>query len=847
MKPEAAYFWTYQRPNAGAEKSLSWHSMFGLKLSSLRSIQIDDKLREESVRENLRKQVNFINSLYHEGAVRAFEIRHLSMPQPELPSSGTIQTVLFAKSSGRTEDEASANAKRLFVELSPLIHGVFEDYMFMPLEEKGEFDKYRTPFPAKFAAELRRRVDIVHLDTLKGRPSLQKIRKSPVNALSEDAACFVYPFVPTQSTLATIFRIMLLQNQPVVITASIAPATLSQKEEEALNREIAKCESLEKGQSSLSPVFGRRTAALAHAMEGQLAKLQDAPFLLRVQIISPAPLPRTFLEAYGVEITSFHHETPFREDIITAGYDIEIPASRGDQLMFIENSHFLEFNQSSRSEFPKDLRRTIRLVDAEEANCAFRLPIAINNDIPGLDTRRVRFVPVPKELSSSPSPKSLFLGINTYMGIKHPVFVPEGDRFYHMYCVGQTGTGKTTLLKTMILHDMTQKEGLIVLDPHGDLYKELIGLVPKDRWDDVVLLNPTDVDYPIGLNLLEASSEEEKYFIVREMKSIVERLLLDQYPGYGAGMMGPIFFKHMQMNMLLAMSNPDDPGTLVEFAETFQRDAYWKKWLPLRSADPHLRAWVTHSLKSANYTKITSDNGISIGDYISSKFTDYFLDPKLRLIFGQKHSTINIAEIMDQGKILLVNLAKGELTEANSRFFGMVLMAKIMAAAMRRIRNPQAERRACYLYVDEFQNIATSSFSVLLSEARKFGVGLVLANQFLSQITDSQIINAIFGNVGNLVAFRVGNDDATKLEPQFFPIFDRYHLTNIPNWEACAKMTVQGQVAHPFSLKTIVPPIDYKESTADEVVKRSRFSYGTARDKVEAEIEKSLMLEPKPE
>jgi hypothetical protein len=553
-----------------------------------------------------------------------------------------------------------------------------------------------------------------------------------------------------------------------------------------------------------------------------------------------------FLEAFGVEITSFHRAAPFREEIITAGYDIEVPGSRRGQVRAIENSYYLEFGQSPPSGFPKDLRRTAYLVDAEEANCAFRLPIAINNDIPGLDTRRVRFVPVPKEMSSSPSPRSLFLGINTYMGKKHPIFIPESDRFYHMYCVGQTGTGKTTLLKTMILHDMTHKEGLIVIDPHGDLYKELIGLVPQDRWDDVVLLNPTDIDYPVGLNLLESFNEEEKYFVIREMKSIIERLLLDQYQGYGAGMMGPLFFKHMQMNMLLTMSNPDDPGTLVEFAETFQREDYWKKWLPLKSGDSQLKAWAKHSLKSSNYAKISNEIGIAVGDYFSSKFTDFLIDPKLRLIFGQKHSTIHIGEIMDKGKILLVNLAKGELTEANSRFLGMVLMAKIMAATMQRIRNPQAERKPCYLYVDEFQSLATSSFSVMLSEARKFKLGLVLANQFLSQIADSSIINAIFGNVGTMVAFRVGNEDALKLESQFFPVFDRYHLTNIPNWEACAKASIQGQVSYPFSLKTILPPIDYKESTASEVIKRSRFKYGTSRDKVEAEIERSLSFEWKP-
>jgi hypothetical protein len=840
LNPEVSYFWTFQRKKRGGTEPSLWYSMFGLKLTTLRAVQLEDALREGAIQGNIKRQVDFINALYDEDRSRAFEIRHISFPRPEIPSAGEIHTLLFAKSSGKTEKGARANATGLFRELSPLLHGMFDDYMFMPLEEKREFDRFRSPFSVRYASEVLRRFDRFDLAGLKERPSLQPFRPGAARIPGSEAVHFIYPFVPTLATLASVFRIMLLLPDPIMVSASICPTRLMPQEEEALNREIAKCECLERTTNAISPIYQRRAAALARAMEGQMARLMDAPFFLKMQASSPAPIPRIFLESLGVEITSFQRPGPFHEEIVTAGYDIETPATRTAQIRSIENLYFLEFKESAPLPLPKYLQRIVHLVDAKEANCGFRLPIAINNDIPGLDTRRVRFVPVPKEISEPPDGKSLFLGINTHMGRKHPVSIPEQDRFLHMYCVGQTGTGKTTLLKTMALHDICQKEGVIIIDPHGDLYKELVGLIPKERWDDVVLLNPTDTDYPIGLNLLESAGEEEKYYVVREMKSIIERLLVDQYQGHGVSMMGPVFFRHVQMNMLLTMSNPDDPGTLVEFAETFNRDDYWRKWLPLRSSDPQLRTWVEKSLKTQSYETISRDVGIPVGDYFSSKFTDFFLDPKLRLIFGQKRSTIDVGKIMDEGKILLVNLAKGELTEANSRFLGMVLMAKIMAAAMGRIRQPVESRRPCYLYVDEFQNLATSSFSIILSEARKFGLGLILANQFLSQISDVNIINAIFGNVGTQIAFRVGHEDAVKLEAQYFPVFDRHHLVNIPNWEACVKATVRGGIVHPFSLKTSLPPLRYEAGTAAEVAKRSRFRYGVPRAKVEAEIERSL-------
>lgn len=227
-----------------------------------------------------------------------------------------------------------------------------------------------------------------------------------------------------------------------------------------------------------------------------------------------------------------------------------------------------------------------------------------------------------------------------------------------------------------------------------------------------------------------------------------------------------------------------------------------------------------------------------MGDYMSSKFEEFAFDPRLRLIFGQRRSTIDLRRIMDEGKILLVNLAKGYLSEANSRFLGLVLMAQIQVAALSRVDQARSDRRLHYIYVDEFQSLATDNFVLLLSEGRKFGISLVLANQFVSQIKNEKILESVFGNVGTLVAFRVGEKDAAQLEPYFAPNADKFDLTHLPNWHACMRTTVKGQAVTPFTLRTVRPDdvgTDGRER-AQEVRERSRQKYGRPRAEVEAEI-----------
>ncbi|MFA4029505.1 MAG: hypothetical protein GDYSWBUE_000532 [Candidatus Fervidibacterota bacterium] len=845
-----------------AEAGEQWYGVFAIRLMACPTERKEGVRSDEVVARRLQEQVGFINALFCPEPPRAFAVRYIAQPHPTSFSAGSIEVALLGKIEAGAKEEAQRQAQALCQEVAALLGGTMPDYVWDVVTEADTFNKVWAPFDweCAYVAEIWRREDQVRLKSVRPRPSLGRGRAQPQPAWgAEEAVYFVHPFIPRPTTLARLLRIMLLQRAPILFQASISPVWLTEEEEEGLVAEISKCEQYGQRREALAregivtaqTIHEVRAAALCEGLLSQLLRLQDAPFLLNITLASPEPLPRTVLEAVGSEVTApvgSESVSPSLKGLQAGGYDVVFPQTEQEKQKARQNAQFIAFELWGETLAPAPLRRARWLVDAWEAAGAFRFPIATAEGLMGMEVQTARFRPLPRETAaigqSGSEGERLLVGENRYLGMSEQVFLTERDRRHHIYIVGQTGTGKTTLLKTMIVADMKAGKGLAVIDPHGDLFDELLTHIPEERIDDVVILDPTDMEFPVGLNMLECSNEEQRHFVVREMRAIMERLIRDQYEHAAPEFAGPAFYQHMQMNMLLAMSNPDDPGTLLEFYEIFQHEDYWKRWLPLRWKEPQLERWTKQNLPNIDYTKRYNDT-MTWGEYLSSKFDDFVFDPKLRLIFGQKHSTIDLRRIMDEGKILLVNLAKGELSEANSRFLGMVLMAKMMEAAMSRTELPVEERRIFYLYVDEFQSLATQSFILLLSEARKFGLGLVLANQFVSQIKDERIVQAIFGNVGTLISFRVGQTDAHLLEPHFAPFFDHLDLSNLPNWHACVKTTVNGQVVTPFTLRTILLNDPPNPQIAEQVRARSRARYGRRREEVEKQIQQSLNWKPK--
>lgn len=423
----------------------------------------------------------------------------------------------------------------------------------------------------------------------------------------------------------------------------------------------------------------------------------------------------------------------------------------------------------------------------------------------------------------------LYLGKSIYRGQERPIYISDADRMRHMYVLGRTGTGKTELLKQMIMQDMQSGKGLCFLEPHGDGIEELLELVPPERAEDVIVFDPADTSRPMGMNLLEVDNEEQMHFVASSIINLMYKL----YDPHKTGIIGPRFEHAIRNAMLTASVIPG--ATFMEVVKILQNQKFVEELLP-KVKDPVVRSYWTEQIAQ------TSDfHKSETLDYIVSKFGRFVTNRTMRNIIGQSHSAFNLRKVMDEGKILFLKLAKGLLGEEDANFLGLVLVPKVLSAALSRQDMPKEQRRPFYFYVDEFQNFATPDFAQILSEARKYGLSLTVANQFVSQLED-EVKNAIFGNVGTMAVFRMGVSDANIMAQEFAPIFDESDLTNIPAQTVYIKTIVQNTPVPPFSMNVWRDLKKEKENGSPELAatikELSRLKFGKDRDEVETEIER---------
>ena len=427
----------------------------------------------------------------------------------------------------------------------------------------------------------------------------------------------------------------------------------------------------------------------------------------------------------------------------------------------------------------------------------------------------------------------LYLGKSTYRGLAKPVYMDIDDRRRHMYIIGKTGTGKSEFLKDMIMQDIRGGQGLAVIDPHGDLIDDVLPMIPPKRAEDVILFDPSDTSRPMGFNMLEAQTEEQKHYVVSSIIGLMYKL----FDPNKTGIIGPRFEHAIRNAMLTVMY--EKGSTFVEVVRVLTDANYVQELLP-KVTDPIIRRYWTDQIAQ------TSDfHKSEVLDYIVSKFGRFVTNKMIRNIIGQSDSAFNFRKVMDEGKILLINLAKGKIGEENSQFLGLILVPKILVAAMSRQDMPKDQRRDFFLYVDEFQNFATPDFAQILSEARKYKLNLIVANQFIGQM-EEEVKNAIFGNVGSLISFRVGVTDANYLQHEFQPVFAEADLINVERYNTYVKTIVGGEPVTPFSMdltrdlnreKVLANP-----RVAELVRELSRLKYGKDAAAVEAVISQRARL-----
>ncbi len=501
-----------------------------------------------------------------------------------------------------------------------------------------------------------------------------------------------------------------------------------------------------------------------------------------------------------------------------------------------------EYGNSFAKDVPRSKARTLSafvhrefddnrtfILNAEELASVWHLPTPWS-ETPNIQWLLARRVPAPANIPR-PEEGHVQLGNNVYRGVHTPIWIKEADRRRHMYVIGKSGTGKTEMMKAMVQQDIEAGRGVCVIDPHGDFADDALAFVPKERADDVIFFDPSDFDRPMGLNMLEfdPAHPEQKTFVINEMLKIFDKL----YDLKSTG--GPMFELYMRNAILLLMAHPESGSTLMEIPRVLADEDY-RAFKLSKCADQNVKDfWEKEAQKAGGEASLAN-----MVPYITSKLTPFIYNDYMKPIIGQQQSAFTLRDVMDGRKILLLKLSKGKIGDLNAYLIGMVLVGKILMAALSRGDLAAADRKDFYLYIDEFQNFLTDSISAILSEARKYGLDLVIAHQFVGQLEgkagDTVIRDAIFGNVGSMFVNRVGVEDAEFLAKEFAPTFTQYDLVNVESFTFNAKILIDNQASKPFNFRPLQARKPADKTVAEQIRELSRLRFGRDREIVMEEI-----------
>ena len=457
--------------------------------------------------------------------------------------------------------------------------------------------------------------------------------------------------------------------------------------------------------------------------------------------------------------------------------------------------------------------KSFTVLNAQEITSIFHF-LNQSIEVSNLQWMKTKRVAVPTEVAKD----GLLLGDNIFHGQETKVYVPEKDRMRHLYVIGQTGTGKTAIIKSMAYQDIQDGKGLCIIDPHGDLVDDMLGVVPEKRIDDVIIFDPSNIEYPLALNMLEydRSRPQEKTFIVNEILSIF-------YSLFDQETMGPVFEQYMRNSLLLLMEGKtDEPATLMEVPRVLTDVDFRASLLQNSQNQPVKDFWEEEAQKAGGDAALEN-----IAPYITSKFSNFISNDYVRPIISQPHSSFSFREVMDSGKLLFVRLPKGKIGEINARLLGMIVSGKIALAAFSRDDTPEDDRKEFFFYIDEFQNFTSDSINQILSEARKYRLSLTIAHQYMGQLTDD-IRGAVLGNIGTSIVFRVGVEDAEVLEKKFTPHFSAIELTETENLNCVVGMLSNNKPLSPFTMKIRFAPRGSQE-VRDNIIRYSAVKHSTKK------------------
>ena len=470
------------------------------------------------------------------------------------------------------------------------------------------------------------------------------------------------------------------------------------------------------------------------------------------------------------------------------------------------------------------------LLGTAELASLFHFPNIKYNKVSTIKWQSFKIAPCPKNIPE----EGLFLGYNTYRGERKKIFMKNEDRFRHFYVIGQTGTGKSSVIQLMARQDFHKKNGICVVDPHGSLIEDLFPYIPRERADDVIYFNPADTGRPMGLNMLEGKNDEERDLIALDAMGMMVKM-------FGEEIFGPRIQDYFRNGCLTLMADEDEGGAITDLVRLFTDDE-WAKYKIAKLKNPIVKSFWDKQMAATGQREKQE-----MIPYFAAKFGQFTTNTLIRNIVGQVKSSFDFQEVMDGQKIVLMNLSKGLIGDLNSKLLGMMIVNKIQVASMRRQRQEAKARKDFFLYIDEFQNYVTDSIESILSEARKYRLGLVIAHQYLDQLEkDSKLSgavnlkSAVFGNVGTMMLYKIGPQDAEFCAKEMAPVFSEQDLVNLDNFKACIKLSIDGQPSRSFSMEVPKPWLETtyaKDMKAVEAYKQlSRLKYGRDKEFVDREI-----------
>ena len=474
------------------------------------------------------------------------------------------------------------------------------------------------------------------------------------------------------------------------------------------------------------------------------------------------------------------------------------------------------------------------VLNSEEMTSIYHFPLS-TTETPNIRWLMAKKAPAPINIPT----QGLFMGYNIYRGEKKEIRIKKEDRRRHMYIVGMTGTGKSWFAEGLTMQDIANGEGVCFIDPHGDAIEHILERIPKNRAEDVILFDPADLTRPLGLNMLEYDSPEQKTFVINEIMNIFDKLYDLRQTG------GPMFEQYFKNACHLIMDDPMSGSTLLEVPKVLA-DEDFRKYKLSKCKTPVVKEfWQKQALKAGGEASLRN-----MVPYITSKLTPFLTNEFMRPIIAQQKSSLNFRKAMDEQKIILAKLSKGEIGETNAHLLGMIIIGKILMSALSRGDMPENKRKNFYLYIDEFQNFLTDSMQIILSEARKYRLCLIMAHQYIGQLVkngDTKFKDSIFGNVGTKIAYRVGVDDAKILTEEFTPVFNEYDFLNIPKYNAFVKLLIDNANPPAFNMATVafddIPNIQPANPELSKFIKElSRLKYGKDKNVIEDEIEKRSKL-----